>query len=377
MKLGNRIHSWMWIPALIICWRLILSGIVFFAQALPYLPTFPFDPIAFPGYGSRLLTTWAQFDGVHYLTIITKGYVGTGLIQAFFPLYPLIIRGLSSIFSNPVWVGIVFSTCCFGVGLGFLYKLVLLDESTVIAKRVMLLVLLAPTAFYFTAVYTEGLFFMLLVVTFYLARKQYWWAAGVAGILLSATRVIGIAIVPALLFEYWYGQRQRSVTKGLATLLPFFGVGSYMYYLQRAFGDPLLFYHVQDSFGAQREVKRIILVFQVFYRYIKMFLTIPIQQRLFYVVTQEFLAGLIGLVGFVAGWFLTRRSYIIFAILAYFAPTITGTFSSMPRYMLPLFPIYIVTAKLLPQWAYIATLLVSGTLLVINLIMFTQGLWIA
>lgn len=377
MKLGRHIRWWMCITALVIGWRLALTGIVFFAQQLPYSPTFPFDPIAFPQYGSRLLTTWAQFDGVHYLTIITKGYVGTGLIQAFFPLYPLIVRFLTSIFGNPIWVGIVFSTCCFGVGLCVLYRLVLLDESTTVAKRAVLLILLAPTAFYFTALYTEGLFFMLLVLCFYLARKEKWWVAGFVGILLSATRVIGIAIVPALFFEYWHQQRQRGMKNGLAFLLPIIGIGSYVYYLRQAFGDPFLFYHVQGSFGAQRETTRIILIFQVFYRYIKMFLTIPIRQRLFYVVTQEFLAGLFGFVGLLLGWFYTRRSYVLFSALAYLTPTLTGTLSSMPRYVLPLFPLYIVAAKLLPKWAYITTLIISMVMLIINLIIFTQGLWVA
>jgi hypothetical protein len=247
----------------------------------------------------------------------------------------------------------------------------------VFARRVLGLILLAPTTFFFTAVYTESLFFALLTGCFYFARREKWWLAGLMGLLLSATRIVGVFIVPALLYEYWYQQRQKGIVKSVSTLTPLLGIGGYMLYLKQVFNDPILFYHVQADFGAQRETRRIILIFQVFYRYIKMFLTIPIHERLFYVVTQEFLAGILGFVGLGIGWFMTRRAYVIFAVLAYVAPTLTGTLSSMPRYLLPLFPIYIVIAKLLPRWAYLVTLVASTVIMIINLIFFTQGLWVA
>jgi hypothetical protein len=47
-----------------------------------------------------------------------------------------------------------------------------------------------------------------------------------------------------------------------------------MYYLKANFGDPLLFFRVQPHFGAGRAGGRLILLYQVFWRYLKMLLTV-------------------------------------------------------------------------------------------------------
>jgi Gpi18-like mannosyltransferase len=329
-----------------------------------------------PKYGPRIVTTWAQFDGVHYLTIIAKGYKGTGLIQAFFPVYPLLVKGLTVVLLNPIIAGILLSTVSLALGLWLLYKLILLDDSSPIAKKTIALFLVMPVSFFFASIYTEGLFFLLVVASFYFARTNRWWLAGCIGILAAATRVTGIFLVPALFYDYWYLSKRRSVTV-VSTFLPAVGLLGFMSYLYVVFHDPLLFIHVQDSFGASRSTDSFVLLHQVFYRYVRMFLTVPIQSRLFYTVLTEFLAGFLGLILLIFGWFSERKSYIVFAALCYVLPTLTGTFSSLPRYLLPLFPLYVVVVKRLSSPLYYLTVAVSFIMLVINVWLFTQGLWVA
>src|SRR6185369_6540698 len=82
-----------YITILFLIWRGYLFLASFTAdKLLLYAPTFPYFDIDLPQYSlPRWIYSWANFDGVHYLTIAQKGYIGTGLIQAFFPLLPYVL----------------------------------------------------------------------------------------------------------------------------------------------------------------------------------------------------------------------------------------------------------------------------------------------
>ncbi len=101
-------------------WRFISLLLGYIAQfVLVYKPSFPYAYELLPKYGlPQWVYSWGNFDGVHYLTIIEKGYIGTGLIQAFFPLYPMVVRLVNSIIGNTLLSGLIVSTffaltaCC-------------------------------------------------------------------------------------------------------------------------------------------------------------------------------------------------------------------------------------------------------------------------
>ena len=83
---------------------------------------------------------------------------------AFWPLYPLLV-GLGHLLSG--WsvqlVGVVLSHLAFLPALVLLHRLVRLDFGAAAAGRTVWLVALFPTAFFFSAVYTESLFLFLTV----------------------------------------------------------------------------------------------------------------------------------------------------------------------------------------------------------------------
>ena len=142
---------------------------------------------------------WANFDGEHYISIAQHGY-GLGE-QAFFPLYPVLIKMIAFLFleytSVVHAVGLVISNISFFIGLIGFYKLIKIDFSNKIAKICIVLLLLFPTSFYFGSTYTEGLFFSLIVWSFYFARKENWLSASILGMFASATRVLGVLLAPA------------------------------------------------------------------------------------------------------------------------------------------------------------------------------------
>jgi len=68
-----------------------------------------------------------------------------------------------------------------------------------------------PTAFFFSAAYTESLYLLVSVGAIYAARLDRWALAAMLGALASAARPNGILITVALAVMYLYGPRARAV----------------------------------------------------------------------------------------------------------------------------------------------------------------------
>lgn len=326
-----------------------------------------------------LLWCWANFDGFHYLIIARQGYLQ--FQQAFFPFYPFLIRFLTRLIKDYLFSGLLISHLAFLISLFLFYQLVRLDFDKKIAKRSLLYLLLFPTAFYFGSVYTESIFLMAVLASFLAARKRQWLLAGIFGGMASATRFVGLFLFPALLVEWWQARKEDKKRK-LAGLLPLFliifGLLVYMAYLQKTIGDPLYFIHVQPFFGAQRTGGKLILLYQVFWRYLKMILTTK-ADFLYFAVWLELIASLLFLVFLVFSYFHFPLSYLIFMLLAYIAPTLTGTFSSMPRYVLILFPGFILLGIWAEKYRWLKILypIFAIILTAVAVMLFTRGWWVA
>ena len=108
-----------------------------------------------------------------------------------------------------------------------------------------------------------------------------------------------------------------------------------------------------------------------------MLLTVPVTSLVYYTVSQEFLSAAVFLILSLLAFKFTRRSYALFGFLAYLLPTLTGTFSSLPRYVLILFPCFMVLGSIKSKTIRYALLAVTGVLLAINTVLFTSGRWVA
>jgi hypothetical protein len=100
----------------------------------------------------------------------------------------------------------------------------------------------------------------------------------------------------------------------------------------------------------------------------------------FIALVQEALAGTLGLVLIGLSTTKIRWSYWLFSLGVFLVPTLTGTFSSMPRYVLPTLAIWLVLTMGLSRvkaWVLVAYLLCSASLLIYNLVLFIQGYWVA
>ncbi len=335
-----------------------------------------------PYFTNTLLYSRGNFDGIHYVEMARRGY--DNLQQAFFPLYSKLIRFLTPLFKDSTLGAVVLSTVSFTIGLYLLHKLIKLDYPDSIANLVIILLLVFPVSFFFSFVYTEGLFFLLVVGSFYASRKHKWLLAGLLGGLASYTRFVGILLFPALLFEFWEKHKDtKNLKLKIINLIPLLlipmGLLVYMQFLQKTTGDPLAFIHVQKYFLQGRSDK-IILLYQVFWRYIKMVATVDKGNPLYPTVILEFATGILFTILSVLTFFKTRISYSFFAIASFIIPTLTGTFTSLPRYMLISFPAFIMLAmgiNKLNKPTRIAILVVSAIIQSIFLAMFVRGYWVA
>ena len=343
---------------------------------LPFRPSYPHWDITLINQGPEWLWFWGGFDGVHYLNIAEKGYE-YGLTQAFFPLYPLLIRWLN-LFGNSLVTALIISHLSL---IGFLYcfiKLGRLDFKAATIKWAGVLLLLFPAGFFLFGVYTESLFLFLTAACFYLARRRQWgWAAIMAG-LASGTRLVGIFLLPAILWEYYKVKKPKLLPLAGYSLIASSGLLLYLNYLQQRFGDFLIFVHSQPGFGAGRQVNELVLPYQVIARYTKMFLSVSPANDIYPVLVFEFLAtlGFAALIIY-ALWKKLRPSYLIFIIPALLLPTLTGTFASMPRYGLIAFPLFYLLGDLKKKSLKIILAGVFGLTLAWALVRFSRGLWLA
>jgi Mannosyltransferase (PIG-V) len=229
-----------------------------------------FDPTRltapFGYFGNLLAAPFARWDSVWYLAIAQGGYDHEPARTAFFPLYPLVIRGVGEVIGSNLVAGLVVSLAAFAVALVLLYRLAALELGEDVAPVVVLLIAFSPMSYFFSAVYSESLFLALSLGCIWRARTGRWASACVLGALAAAERNTGVALIVPVLVLFLYGPRadREPVHLAAATirrrLLPRYrptpalawvllipvGLGAYVLVLALTTGDGLTPFHVQE-----------------------------------------------------------------------------------------------------------------------------------
>jgi uncharacterized membrane protein YhaH (DUF805 family) len=197
----------------------------------------------------------ARGDGDWYISIARHGYeqipFEVGYHRwVFFPLYPLLLRAVSYLTGGYELTGMLLSSLLFFIALVFLYKLTReygYDDGT--AERTIFYLAVFPTSYFFSLPLTESLFLLLTVSSFYAARRERWTWAGIFAALSSATRFIGILMLPTLILLYWQKYRARPRVNALGILLAPAGLIIYMVYLRYLTGNAFAFKDAQIAWG--------------------------------------------------------------------------------------------------------------------------------
>ncbi len=324
------------------------------------------------------LIPWANTDGLNYIRIAQWGY--GHLNEAFFPLYPLILRGIHSIIPLSFeTIGVVVSTACFFIGLTVLYGIVA-QLSIKKARWVVVCILSFPTAFFFTAVYTEALFFLLTVLVLYFSHKKNWLLAGVCVSLASATRMIGICTAIFVLYELWKAKYKLKLFDIVGLLVMPMGLLSYMYYLFIQYGDPLRFVHIQALYEINRSVGRFIFLPQVVWRYLKILVLAVGKPTIvaYGVSIVEFVLTMGAFFLLYYGWKKkVKLSYVLYSLVVLIIPTLTGTFASMPRYILTIIPLSIILTHIPRNSIKYVLISIFSILQLVSVMLYLRGWFIA
>jgi Gpi18-like mannosyltransferase len=192
----------------------------------------------------ELLIPWASWDGAVYVTIATHGYVQPW-VAAFFPLFPLVERAVSPVTGgSPLAAGVLIANATCLPAFALLWQLVEFESDARLARRVVLLLALFPTAFFLAAAYTESLFLLLSVASFLALRRHSILAAGIFAALATLSRPVGILLLVPLAWECvarlreprLLGIRER-LSMAAALALPVVALVGVWVYLAARFGS--------------------------------------------------------------------------------------------------------------------------------------------
>lgn len=352
-----------------VVWRLLLFliGIPGFSL-LTFKASFPkIDEMLISSTFPQWIWQWGNFDGVHYLDIAKNGYHGSGL-QVFFPLYPLLIKIGELIINNYFASAFIISNLAIFLAAITLFKLVSRDFDIHIARWSVVFLFVFPTSFFFGSIYTESLFLLFLLLAF----QKTGWMGALFSFLAGSTRLVGAFIAPALITfkpKKWWG------------IFASLGFGAYILYLTLNFNNPFYFLTGQGAFKNARanSLSSLVLPPQVVYRYAKILTTASPGHYDYWIAALELSALLFGLSVLI---YVTIRkkvptSYLLFSYLALILPIFSGTLSSMPRYLLSIFPIYICLALIKNPLFKFSLLAFFIVLLTTLTILFTRGYWVS
>lgn len=299
---------------------------------------------------------WARWDTAHYVAVAFLGYGDEespshngGL--GFFPVYPMLMRGVAWLAPGPITEGqlaaaaVVISNVAFLIAVPLFADVVARRTSVDVARTTTLLLCISPFSYFFVAGYSESIFLLMIVASFWFADRDLWWAAAIASALATATRLVGLALPPALLLLAWH---KRRPVRELGTIAVFAPIGTIAWFAITwyRFGDVLAYFTAQENWGGWNEHVRF---------YAELFLTDPRTALLgdprHLVIVLNVVLAVLWLSTLPWVW---RRLDPGIALLTSLLVVVqsVSTWVSLGRYLLPAFGAFIAFAWLLerPSW---------------------------
>lgn len=289
---------------------------------------------------ARELGVW---DSGWYLDIAKFGYSAAGRTDpailnqanyAFFPLYPLTMRALGPLVGGPFNAGLIVSNVYLVASCFALRRLVALDHDPKAASRAVRYLVLFPTGFILSGVFSESMFLALTLAAFLSVRRDRLFLAGAAGYLAALTRPLGVFLVLPLALAYMRDRRtaRRPLSPRAAwlALVPL-GLATFAAYNYALTGNALAFARIQASWGRTFHSPLSVLAEG---------LRAPdVTARFSAWMTLAVIAIL------VAGARRLGLAYCVLSLFFILVPLATGL-NSMPRFLLAIFPVPILLARL-------------------------------
>jgi hypothetical protein len=407
-----------WAAASAAASRLLIAAAAFAAASwLPTVPVgasklYPTRAGVFHGLLAHLLVPWTHWDGAWFLRIASNGYTRPAS-PAFFPLYPLLVRGLGFVFGgNLVIAAVALSLTAYALAMVTLYRLTAAEIDRHTALWTVIFISAFPAALFFQAAYSESLFLLFTSVALLAARRGRWLWAGLAGLLATLTRNAGVVLLVPLAWLWWdqwrgggghlpggpppkgdgTPTRRPAPLSLLWLLLVPAGLGLYMVYLWQRFGDALLFSSAQSRWGRglASPISTVVSGVRIAVRSASQLATGTVPQSDGALSWSLALGNITALIALVLAvllvivcWRRLPAAYTLYSLAALAVPLCFPTASkpllSLPRFILVDFPLFIaVAAGLLrhPAWRWaVLAVMTAGVLLAT--ILFATWNWVA
>ena len=309
------------------------------------------------------------------VTIQPDAKTGAQGTVTFFPLYPLLVKLVAGPIHNIYLAGVLVSNGALLAALAFMYGLARREYDDETAGRAVFYLAAAPTAVFFSAMYTESLFVALVCATFYFAQRRMWALAAVAGALAAATRNTGVLLAAVIALEgmtqqgvrlrparlvgataaetsdIWREHVRRQLGLALASWRSLLaaayapiGLAAYMGFLLLTFGDPLGFIHAQATWGRATSAAGITKIVGTTIANLNIGPS-PWAGQINTLTLLCLLSTLAFAPLVVMVMLRMRPAYAVYAGLTFFIPLSTGTVGSMTRYVLMLVPCFLLLAR--------------------------------
>jgi len=349
-----------------------------FGNKLPICPQYVAPE---SGLNGALAGMWVRWDTPWYLEIASHGYSCYGS-SAFMPLYPLLIRGLGILPGvSDLAAALLISSIASFVAFYLLYLLAReLTGSITVARASVAALALFPVSFFLMAGYTEALFLGLAIASYLAARRRSWIIAGILVALATLTRLQGILLLVLVSLELLlvYRGKARRWQPWLALLVAPLALIAYITFIRDSQGlsfpwEPLSAmngpWHLHYVWPWQGIVNDLGALFA--------------QPDLGLLISFKLLDPLTGLLFALCIVVAFRRLPLplsAFLVVMWLSSVIKvnsdGYTTSISRYMLALFPVFIVLGMFITRWPRLIRLGAAvGAFFLLSMYLFIFLLW--
>ena len=150
-------------------------------------------------FSHQYINVWKRWDTDWYLKIAAFGYDLTDGTVSYWPLYPWLIGRLGALTGNFLLSALLISNLAVLAAFILLYEVAQVEGLT--SKQAGFAVIslaVFPSAFFLFAAYTDALFLAFVLGAWLAARRGHWLLAGLLGGFATLTRLQGALLMPVL-----------------------------------------------------------------------------------------------------------------------------------------------------------------------------------
>lgn len=282
------------------------------------------------------------YTDVHYYVDIARyGYQAGNERNAFYPLWPLLLRCGRALTGQTFLVGMLLANLLSLAGFLIFYQLCREESGKRCAGLALLLLICWPTGFFFSIPYTESLFLFLSVGLFYALRHERMRWVALFAFLLPLCKAVGFLVLVPLAWHLW--ERKRPCKEWLLLLSPVLGYGLYFLIMWSEAGNPLAGFEAQKGFPASPSLMK---MFDLPGLWTAFTSVAALQNPLYSGLDRGLFLLYLGLLPLIWKY---SRTYFFWALCLGLIPAFSSHFMSFARYQLVIFPLFFALGKILSE----------------------------